>query len=126
MAIYRDINLDFDRHPVTGDVVAAVDVEAIKKSLRNLVQYSTYDAPFDPSLGSGVRRALFENFTPIMAELIRAKITEIVNEREPRVQVQRVVMYHNDEHLTLEVTIYFKIKDLNRLEEITVFVERTK
>lgn len=124
--VYRDINLDFVGHPLTGDIVAATDVESIKKSLRNLVQTDLYDCPFNPDKGTNIRGSLFENFSPFTAEFIRAKINEMVDKYEPRVEVQQINIYQKDDQNSLEVTIYFKIIELNRQEELTVFVERTR
>ena len=124
--VYRDINLDFVRQPLTGDIVAATDVESIKKSLRNLVQTDLYDCPFNPDKGTNIRGSLFENFSPFTAEFIRAKINEMVDKYEPRVEVQQINIYQKDDQNSLEVTIYFKIIELNRQEELTVFVERTR
>lgn len=124
--VYRDINLDFEKHPLTGDIIAATDVEAIKKSLRNLVQTDLYDCPFNPDKGTSIRGSLFENFSPFTADFIRAKIAEMVDRYEPRVELQQINIYQREEQHALEVSIYFKIIELNRQEEITVFVERTR
>lgn len=124
--LYSDINLDFERHPLTGDIIKATNVEAIKKSLRNLIQWNLFEAPFNPTKGTNLRASLFENFSPITTEFLRAKINEMVDEYEPRVEIQKVVIYQKDDQNTLEVSIYFKIRDLNRFEEISVFVERTR
>lgn len=126
MAIYQDINLSFDRHPITGDVVTATDVEAIKKSIRNLIQLNVFDVPFDPETGVNIRSHLFENFSPIMTELIQSKIREMITEKEIRVQIEKIIIFANDARNSLEVTIQFSIKDLNKLEEVTIFVERTR
>lgn len=125
-ATYRDINLAFDRHPLTGDVVTATDIEAIKKSLRNLIMTNLYDVPFSPNKGTSLNAALFENFTPITSQFLRTKINEMVDTYETRIQIQRVVVLQKEDSHTLEVTINFKVLDLNRFEEITVFVERTR
>lgn len=124
--VYRDINLAFEKHPLTGDVVSATDVEAIKKSLRNLVMTDLYDAPFNPEKGTSLNGSLFENFTPITMEFLKTKIKEMIDLYEPRIQVQKIVIFQKDDQNTLEVTIHFKILDLNRFEDITIFVERTR
>ena len=124
--IYRDINLAFEKHPLTGDVVSATDVEAIKKSLRNLVMTDLYDVPFNPEKGTSLNGSLFENFTPITTEFLKTKIKEMIDLYEPRIQVQKIVIFQKDDQHTLEVTIHFKILDLNRFEDITIFVERTR
>ena len=124
--IYRDINLSFDKHPLTGDVVAATDVEAIKKSLRNLVMTDLYDVPFNPNKGTSLNGSLFENFSHITTEFLKAKINEMVDRYEPRVNIQKIVIFQKDDQNSLEVSIYFKIVELNKIEEITIFVERTR
>ena len=62
--IYRDLNLDFGRHPTTKQLQVLTDAVAVKRSVRNLVQYGHYEKPFHPEIGSGVRNILFENMTP--------------------------------------------------------------
>lgn len=124
--IYKDINLDFDRHPLTGDIIAATDTEAIKKALRNLISLNLYEVPFDPDKGTNIRGMLFENFSPITSEFIRTKIREMVDNKEPRVSVEQIDVYQKDDQNGLEVKITYSINALNRLEEITLFVERTR
>ena len=124
--VYRDINLSFEKHPLTGDVISATDVEAIKKSLRNLVMTDLYDVPFNPEKGTSLNGSLFENFTPITTEFLKTKIKEMVDLYEPRIQIQKIVIFQKEDQNALEVTIHFKILDLNRFEDITIFVERTR
>ena len=59
--IYSDLDLDFTRNPVTSDVVKLTDVEAVKRSVKNLIQTNHYERPFHPEIGSDVRALLFEN-----------------------------------------------------------------
>ena len=56
---YIDLDLDFTRHPVTNDVVKITDVEAVKRSVKNLINTQFYERPFHPELGCGVRDMLF-------------------------------------------------------------------
>ena len=124
--IYRDINLAFEKHPLTGDVITATDVEAIKKSLRNLIMTNLYDVPFNPDKGTSLDGSLFENFTPITIEFLKTKINEMIDLYEPRIEIHKIIIFQKDDQNTLEVSIYFKILDLNRFEDITIFVERTR
>lgn len=126
MAYYTDLNLAFQRHPLTGDVLLANDAEAIKKSIRNLVSYNEYEAPFQPDKGGIVRGLLFENFSPITTDFLRSKLLELIEKYEPRVKVESVVVFQKPDQNRLDVTIDYTIVDLNRTESITVFVERTR
>lgn len=124
--VYRDINLSFERHPLTGDIVAATNVEAIKKSLRNLIMTDIYDVPFNPDKGTSLNGSLFENFTPITTEFLKSKIREMIDKYEARITIEKIIIFQKDDQNSLEVSIYFKILDLNRFEDMTIFVERTR
>ena len=52
--IYKDLNLNFTANPVTGDVATITDVNAVKRSVRNLLLTNHYDRPFHPEIGSNI------------------------------------------------------------------------
>ena len=57
--VYKDLDLDFSRNIVTNDVNKLTDVEAVKRSVRNLINTNHYERPFHPEIGSDVRSMLF-------------------------------------------------------------------
>ena len=89
---YKDLDLDFTRHPVTNDVVKIEDVDAVKRSVKNLVQTNFYERPFHPELGCGIRELLFENFTPLTGIFIRRKVQEVLDNYEPRARVSGIAV----------------------------------
>ena len=89
---FKDLNLDFARNTVTNDVVKIEDVEAIKRSVRNLVNTNFYERPFHPELGCGARQLLFEPFTPVTSIFLRRKIEEVITNYEPRVRLDQVIV----------------------------------
>ena len=91
MARYSDIDLDFKAHPVSGDIVTLTDMEALKRSVRNLILTKRYDRPFRPELDAGVHQYLFELATPVTAIKIKNKIEETIRRDEPRVELLDVV-----------------------------------
>ena len=68
---YKDINLSFARHPVTGDIAFLTNVEAVKRSVRNLINTNFYERPFHPEIGSDVRSILFEPVSPPVANILQ-------------------------------------------------------
>ena len=58
---FKDISLSFKRHPVTNDIGVLKNADAIKRSVRNLVQTIPSERFFNSTLGSDVRDSLFEN-----------------------------------------------------------------
>ena len=58
--VYKDIDLSFKKHPLTGDIATVSDEEAIKSSLRNLLRFGRYDKPFRVGLESPLQTYLFD------------------------------------------------------------------
>ena len=81
---FKDINLSFKRHPVTNDVVAIRNEDAIKRSVKNIVFTILGEKPFDPTFGSVVNDALFELSTSLNEIRISDEITSSLNRYEPR------------------------------------------
>ena len=72
--IYQDLNLDFQQNTATKDIQKITDVEAVKRSVRNLINLNHYEKPFHPEIGSNLRAMLFENMTPQINHLITKQI----------------------------------------------------
>ena len=104
---FKDLNLDFDRNTVTNDVVKIEDVEAIKRSVRNLVNTNFYERPFHPELGCGARQLLFEPFTPVTSIFLRRKIEEVITNYEPRVRLDQVIVTESPDRNAIEVRVVF-------------------
>ena len=82
---FKDINLSFKRHPVTNDVVAIRNEDAIKRSVKNIVFTILGEKPFDPTFGAVVNDALFELSTSLNEIRISDEITSSLNRYEPRI-----------------------------------------
>ena len=123
---YVDLNLDFARHPVTNDIVKIEDVEAVKRSVRNLVNTQFYERPFHPELGCGVRELLFENFTPLTAVFLRDKIAEVITNYEPRVDLQSVKVDDDQDGNRLVIDIYFYIQGVPGPQVVQTFLKRLR
>ena len=72
--IYKDLDLDFGRNVVTNDVNKLTDVEAVKRSVRNLIQTNHFERPFHPEIGGNVRALLFELISPLTALNLQRKM----------------------------------------------------
>jgi len=55
---YRDLDLFFTRTNNNNDVNRVEDVQAIKRSVRNLVLLNQYEKPFQPNIYAGLRGLL--------------------------------------------------------------------
>ena len=82
---FRDINLSFKRHPVTNDLVAIRDEDAIKRSVKNIIFTILGEKPFEPSFGSVINDALFDLDTNLNEIRIQDEITSSLSRFEPRI-----------------------------------------
>ena len=123
---FRDLDLDFTRNAVTNDVNVVDDVVAIKRAVRNLVQTNYYERPFHPELGCGVRELLFENFTPLTAVFLRDKISEVITNYEPRVDLQSVKVDDDQDGNRLVVDIYFYVQGVPGPQVVSTFLKRLR
>ena len=123
---YVDLNLDFTRHPVTNDVVKIEDVEAVKRSVRNLINTNFYERPFHPELGCGVRDLLFENYTPLTGIFIKRKIQEVLTNFEPRARLSSINVNEQMDRNAIDVTVNFYVLNLPNPVSVTTTLQRIR
>ena len=124
--VWKDLNLNFTKHPTTNDIVKLEGVNAVKRSVRNLINLNHYEKPFHPEIGSNVRDMLFEPMTPLTEVFLAKKIEEVLINHEPRVRLVRVNVNSNPEQNRYRVWIEFYV--VNHPEPVTVetFLERLR
>ena len=88
--IYKDLNLDFQQNTATKDIQKLLDVESVKRSVRNLINLNHYEKPFHPEVGSNLRGMLFENMSPQMTHFIGKQIELLIKNYEPRCRLVEV------------------------------------
>ena len=125
--VYKDLNLNFTANPVTGDVATVTDVNAVKRSVRNLLLTNHYDRPFHPEIGSNIPYLLFENFGPITGNQLARQIEEMITNFEPRANVESVECYPVIDSNKYDVRIYFYVQNLPaELQEMQTFLEAVR
>ena len=124
--IYKDLDLDYGRNRITNDVNKLTDVEAVKRSVRNLINTNHYERPFHPEIGSDVRAMLFEPMTPLNALNLQRKVAEVLNNFEPRIDLQQVLANPNIDRNSYELKIMFYVVGSNSPVEVETFLERLR
>ena len=82
---FKDINLSFKRHPVTNDLVAIRNEDAIKKSVKNIIFTILGEKPYLPLFGSTLNSSLFELNTTVNQIRITDEIKQVLLNYEPRI-----------------------------------------
>jgi len=106
---FKDINLSFKRHPVTNDVVAIRNEDAIKRSVKNIIFTILGEKPFDPTFGSVMNDSLFELSTGLNEMRVSDEIRSSLNRFEPRISnviaTARVYPDSNEMNCTVQYDI---------------------
>ena len=125
--VYKDLNLNFTKHPVKKDIVPLSGAAAVKRSVRNLVQYGHFEKPFHPEIGSGIRDLLFENMTPFTANILSRKIEDVINNFEPRALLAGVEVIPRFDENQYEVIVEFYIQNApSEIVDLTFTLERIR
>ena len=123
---FSDFNLDFTPHPVTGDITKKLNENAIAQSIRNLLLTSFYERPFKPSLGSNLKKFLFEPIDNVTTSIIQDSIFQTLTNYEPRVIIQSVVANPNYEEDRYDVTVTFFVRNTVEPLSINFFLYRVR
>ena len=106
---FKDISLSFDMHPVTKDILVLKDEDAIKRSIRNIIQTIPSERFFNPSFGSDIKTSLFEFVDFGTASLLQTQIEIAISNYEPRVDNVKVEVTPNPDQNNFEINVIFDI-----------------
>ena len=123
---WSDLDLDFTAHPVTKDIVRKTNVEAVKRSVRNLIRTNMYVRPFQPDIDGGVTRHLFGLSTPYMKHDIELAVRNCLKNFESRVIVDDVRVSGDLDKNGFNVSIHFTVINSPEPVEVSLFLERIR
>ena len=124
---FKDISLSFTPHPVTKDLTILKNENAIKKSVRNLVQTIPTERFFNSAIGSEVRDSLFDFVDFGTASVIQDQILNTIENFEPRVDDVSVEVEPRPDTNEFEVTVFFTIVGQEiPTQEFTFMLEATR
>ena len=103
-----------------------MDENAIKRSLRNLIQTNTYERPFSPEIKGNVTAHLFENFSSLTEIRLEKGIRDAILSFEPRVVVQDIIVNSQEDQNRFDVTIRFQIRNTPKVAEVQFYLERLR
>ncbi len=124
---FKDLSASFQTSPLSSDLIALKNESAIARSVRNLVLTIQGERPFQPVLGTGVSRLLFENMDKLTASAIRSEIRTTIENYEPRVEINEILVEPDFEGNAMHVTLQYFIIGIDVPEqELTFALEPTR
>ena len=124
---FKDLSASFQTSPLNNDLIALKNESAIARSVRNLVLTIQGERPFQPVLGTGVSRLLFENMDKLTASAIRSEVRTTIENYEPRVEINEIIVEPDYEGNAMNVTLQYFIIGIDAPEqELTFALEPTR
>ena len=124
---FKDLNVTFKSHPVTGDLIVSKNEAAIKQAVTNLLLTNKGERFFNNQLGSSISTFLFEPLDVGTATIINSNITEVLKKYEPRIKIIALDTTPNYDDNGFDVQLDFEI--IGREDgtfSINFFLERTR
>jgi phage baseplate assembly protein W len=123
---FKDLDLNFTIHPIKKDINTHKNEYAIINAVKNLILTNHYERPFQPQIGSNIRRLLFENVDSVTGSQIEREITETIDNFEPRARTSKVDVVADPDNNGFKVVLEFFI--INNPNPITInfFLERIR
>ena len=108
---FKDLSMSFQANPLSKDLIALKNANAIARSVKNIVFTLPGEKFFNQNFGSRITASLFENINDITANIIVDEITESIVRYEPRVQLieEGVRAFPNYDNNTFDVIIVYEI-----------------
>ena len=106
---FKDISLSFEPHPITKDLQILKNENAIRRSVRNIVETIPTERFFNSILGSDVRGSLFEFVDFGTASVIERQIIIALDNFEPRIDNVQVQVDPFPDRNSFNVTVLFDI-----------------
>ena len=124
---FKDISLSFNMHPVTKDITVIKNSDAIRRSIRNIVQTVPSERFFNPDFGSEVKSSLFEFVDIGTASVLESQIRIAIENFEPRVTNFTVEVNPRPDLNSFEVIVFFQIVGLDTpLQQFSYILEATR
>ena len=106
---FKDLSMSFKFNPLSGDLIALKNENAIARAVRNIVLTTPGEKFFDPDFGSSISEILFENVDDITAVSIEDEIKSCLDNYEPRVELINVNVDANFDENQFDVIITYRI-----------------
>ena len=119
---FKDISLSFKTHPVTNDILALKNEDAIKRSVQNLIRIQLGEVFFNDLLGTRITGALFELANDDFVDPIVTEIETTITNNEPRVRLTDVDVESQPDNNSLDIKISYELVGLSAPTQILQFV----
>ena len=124
--VYADFLTDFTAHPITGDIVLATNVNAVKQSIVNLILTNYGESAYNPYKGSNVRGSLFDLADDFVKNDLLYHIKQTISNSEPRAAVNNVEVKIDPDNDRVTITITFTVINIQQTGSVSILLRRVR
>ena len=122
---YKDVAFDMFKNPMNRDLGKKNGSPAIKQAIMALVKTSNYERPYQPHIGSRIKRLLFEQMDLVTEELLKSEVRAVLMRNEPRATIQEVKVTPQYEHNRYVVRIVFTTESTPDPDSVDIILQKT-
>lgn len=126
ITIFSDLDIGFIPHPITKQLTRKKNREAVRQSVKALVLTDFYERPFKSDIGCGIRRYLFELFTPATKQSMQNAVREVIANYEPRAELIDVLVEDRPDLHAVTISVAFYIVNDPDPVVLDVILERVR
>lgn len=108
----------------TGDISTEINIDAIKQSLRMMLDTTRGSRIFTPEYGARIKGFLFEPFDTSVAERIGLEIKETISNFEPRVSLINVNVEMDFNKTSYDIQVVYRINNTEVIDVFKVTLEK--
>ena len=121
---YKDFNLNFAANPFSNDLSVLTNEKAVAQSLKNLLMTERGEIPFNPKVGSGIRRLLFEPVSEVVTITMKEKIVTTIENYEPRITLKGLNIKDDPETNSYIIEISYTVTVSNDTYTASISLDR--
>lgn len=114
-----DLNLNLTKNLQNGDIYVLNELQSIRASIKNLILTRKGERIFQCYLGTDLESLLFEVANSNTADNIIEQVKTLLNLYEPRITIDSVEVFLEDDDVTLSLKLVYTIVTSNTQDTFT-------
>tara|TARA_B100000902_G_C26781733_1_gene655400 strand:- start:19 stop:420 length:402 start_codon:yes stop_codon:yes gene_type:complete len=106
---FKDISMSFQINPLSNDLIALKNANAIARSVRNIIFTLPGEKMFNPDFGTNITDSLFELLDSTSASVVQDQIKYSLETFEPRISILDIIVTPNFNELGYDIEITYNI-----------------
>lgn len=119
--IYSDLHPNFVRDLQTKDLKKSININAIRNSIRNILQTRKMERRMMPEFGASLEQLLFEPIDEVTGKRIGSAMIEELRLWEPRINVTALNVISDPDFMRYDIILEYRIQSVNISHDVIEF-----